>query len=305
VTAGERYWVGVASRDHVLRAVEGGFVQLSHGKRAPLERMGVGDWLVYYSPKESRKGGGALRAFTAIGRVVGEEAYSFDLGGGFVPFRRNVRYLPAEEAPIRPLIDRLSFIRNKGRWGQPFRRGHLEIPQVDFELVASAMGLNPGTGFEDRSEDEVVDEGLGTRYAEATDSPGLLLWQVTNMWQRRQRATLKAVNLTHVQFVLLASLAWLSRDGGPVAQARVAEHAKTDPVMTSEVLRTLQRKGLVERRPHPEDTRAKSLKLTPEGTRIVRRAVGLVERTDLEFFAPLDGDAEALTRLLRRLTGAP
>jgi len=89
-----------------------------------------------------------------------------------------------------------------------------------------------------------------------------------------------------------------------VAQARVAEHAKTDPVMTSEVLRTLQRKGLVERRPHPEDTRAKSLKLTPEGTRIVRRAVGLVERTDLEFFAPLDGDAEALTRLLRRLTGA-
>jgi DNA-binding MarR family transcriptional regulator len=74
--------------------------------------------------------------------------------------------------------------------------------------------------------------------------------------------------------------------------------------MTSEVLRTLQRKGLVERRPHPEDTRAKSLKLTPEGTRIVRRAVGLVERTDLEFFAPLDGDVEALTRLLRRLTGA-
>lgn len=147
-------------------------------------------------------------------------------------------------------------------------------------------------------------EDLGSRYAEATDSPGLLLWQVTNLWQRRQKAALKELNLTHVQFVLLASLAWLSQDGGPVTQARIAEHAKTDAVMTSEVLRTLQRKGLVERRPHPDDTRAKSLKPTPEGTEVVRRAVKLVERTDQEFFAPLDGGTEGLARLLRRLTGA-
>lgn len=147
-------------------------------------------------------------------------------------------------------------------------------------------------------------EDLGTRYAEATDSPGLLLWQVTNLWQRRQRAALKEVDLTHVQFVLLASLAWVSRNGKPVAQARIAEHAKTDAVMTSEVLRTLQRKGLVERRPHPYDTRAKSLKLTPRGTKVVRRALKLVEQTDQKFFAPLNDEAEGLANLLRRLTGA-
>lgn len=146
-------------------------------------------------------------------------------------------------------------------------------------------------------------EDLGTRYAEATDSPGLLLWQVTNLWQRRQRAALKEVDLTHVQFVLLASLAWVSRNGKPVTQARVAEHAKTDAVMTSEVLRTLQRKGFVERRPHPGDTRAKSLNLTPRGTEIVRRALKLVEHTDQEFFAPLNDDAKGLAQLLRRLTG--
>ncbi len=147
-------------------------------------------------------------------------------------------------------------------------------------------------------------EDFGSRYAEATDSPGLLLWQVTNLWQRRQRAALKEMDLTHVQFVLLASLAWLSQNAEPVTQARVAEHAKTDAVMTSEVLRTLQRKGLVERRPHPEDTRAKSLKPTPKGTEVVRRAVKLVEQTDQEFFAPLNGDVETLARLLARLTGA-
>lgn len=153
MTGGERYWVGVASRDHVLRGVQGGFAQLSHGKRASLERMGAGDWLVYYSPKESRNGGEPLQAFTAMGHVGGEADYRFDMGGGFVPFRRGVAYLPAkEEAPIRPLIDRLSFIQNKERWGQAFRSGHFEVRREDFELIASAMGLNLGTESEDRPE---------------------------------------------------------------------------------------------------------------------------------------------------------
>lgn len=150
---GERYWVGVASRDHVLRGVEGGFAQLSHGKLAPLERMRAGDWLVYYSPKESRNGDEPLQAFTAIGCVGEEAAYRFDMGGGFVPFRRDVAYLPAkEEASIRPLIGRLSFIRNKERWGQPFRSGHFEIQPEDFELIAAAMRLNPGTESNHRPE---------------------------------------------------------------------------------------------------------------------------------------------------------
>src|SRR3546814_15453085 len=38
------------------------------------------------------------------------------------------------------------------------------------------------------------------------NSPGFLLWQVTNQWQRRLRATLEPLGLTHVQFVLLAGL---------------------------------------------------------------------------------------------------
>ena len=48
--------------------------------------------------------------------------------------------------------------------------------------------------------------GLATEYEAAEDSPGLLLWQVTNRWQSAQRAALKPLGLTHVQFVLLASL---------------------------------------------------------------------------------------------------
>src|SRR5262249_57359520 len=105
---------------------------------------------------------------------------------------------------------------------------------------------------------------LATRHASADESPGLVLWQVTNRWQAAQRAALKPLGLTHVQFVLLASLAWLQEDG-PITQKRLAEHAATDPMMTSQVLRALEARGLVERAPHPGDGRAWAGSATPHG----------------------------------------
>jgi DNA-binding MarR family transcriptional regulator len=89
----------------------------------------------------------------------------------------------------------------------------------------------------------------------ADASPGLLLWQVSNRWQAAQRAALRPFDLTHVQFVLLASLTWLDNEG-PVTQKRLAEHAATDPMMTSQVLRALEERGLIRRGQHPTDARA-------------------------------------------------
>ena len=45
-----RYWVGVVSKNHVLRGVEGNFVGLSW-KGRPLKPYEKGDYLLYYSPK--------------------------------------------------------------------------------------------------------------------------------------------------------------------------------------------------------------------------------------------------------------
>jgi hypothetical protein len=88
-----RYWLGVVSRAHVERGVAGGFAQLCHGKAAPLRRMRAGDWLIYYSPKtEMRPDAPKLQAFTALGRLVDERVYEVDLGDGWVPHRRDVRY---------------------------------------------------------------------------------------------------------------------------------------------------------------------------------------------------------------------
>jgi DNA-binding MarR family transcriptional regulator len=140
---------------------------------------------------------------------------------------------------------------------------------------------------------------LATRFRAADESPGLLLWQVTNRWQAAQRAALKPFGLTHVQFVLLASLAWLNSDG-PITQRELADHAATDPMMTSQVLRTLEQRCLVDRSPHPLDGRAQALTLTRRGRSLVNKAITAVEQCDDDFFRPL-GSARAFTRALRVL----
>jgi EVE domain len=136
-----RYWIGVASQDHVIRGVQGGFCQLCHGKSNPLKRLNSGDWLVYYSPRMAMNSGNMLQSFTAIGQILAGEPYLFDLGNGFVPYRRDVRFIPAEETPIRLLLDDLSFIKNKKSWGYVFRFGLLEIPESDFQRIAVAMNV--------------------------------------------------------------------------------------------------------------------------------------------------------------------
>jgi len=148
-----------------------------------------------------------------------------------------------------------------------------------------------------------VTDRLDTEFADADESPGLLLWQVTNKWQAAQRAALKPYGLTHVQFVVLASLTWLGGEG-TVTQKALADHAALDPMMTSQVLRTLEGNGLVERRDHPVDRRAKALTVTDDGRSLANRAVKAVEACDLAFFQPLDdtaGFVRALATL--RLTG--
>ncbi len=146
------------------------------------------------------------------------------------------------------------------------------------------------------------DPGLSSAYDAPEVSPGFLLWQVTNHWQAMQRAALKPFGLTHVQFVLLASLVWLETNDEPVTQKYLAGHAGIDVMMTSQVARTLETKGLIKRLPHPNDRRAILLTATTEAVVLVNQAVLAVKKVDQQLFGYLghrqDNFIEAL-QLLR------
>lgn len=138
-------WIAVASAEHARRGRDAaqGFMQVCHGKSAPLKRLQPGDCVAYYAPALVMGGKQPFQHFVSIGLVQAGSPFEFDMGGGFVPWRRNVAYVPAQEAPIAPLLDAFEFVENRQRWGYKFRFGLFEINAHDMQLIAHAMQVQP------------------------------------------------------------------------------------------------------------------------------------------------------------------
>ena len=135
----------------------------------------------------------------------------------------------------------------------------------------------------------------------AEDSSGFLLWQVTNLWQREIKKILLPFDLTHSQFVILASMHWLTIQKADVTQIILSQHTKIDPMTTSQVVRTLQKKELISRQEHKTDTRAKTIEITEKGKKTIKKAVIAVEKFDREFFALLQTSQNTFNQNLQIL----
>lgn len=134
------------------------------------------------------------------------------------------------------------------------------------------------------------------------ESAGFLLWHVTLRWQREVASTLKPLGLTHVQFVLLASTWWLNGHNEQPSQAALSAFASVDVKMASQVIRTLEQKGLITRQIDAADTRARRLVVTEAGAALAPKAVDAVEAVDAALLKPLSrSNARAFTQTLRRL----
>lgn len=134
------HWIAVACAEHVARGRRDGIMQVCHGKGGPLRRLKPGDQVVYYSPTTIMGGGEKCQSFTALGTVQAGEPYQFDMGGGFVPFRRDVAWQETGFASILPLLDQLELTAGKRNWGAPFRFGLVRISAADMAVIARAMG---------------------------------------------------------------------------------------------------------------------------------------------------------------------
>lgn len=136
-----KYWIIVASKDHVKNGIKEGIAQACHGKAAPLKRLGKGDFVIYYSGKQFFGEPDKCQEFTAIGEVKDDDVYQFQMTPDFCPARRNIDFYESKNISILPLINSLDFIKNKKSWGYPFRFGFIEINQYDFDLISSQMLL--------------------------------------------------------------------------------------------------------------------------------------------------------------------
>ena len=136
-------WVAVASAEHVAIGRSGGFMQVGHGKGAPLKRLHARDRVAYYSPVRVFGEKEICQAFTAVGVVRDDLVYQGEMemanGEKFEPFRKDVTWFPSQDASIRRLLSQLSFTAGKTSWGYAFRFGLLKVTADDMDLIQSAM----------------------------------------------------------------------------------------------------------------------------------------------------------------------
>ena len=125
--------------------------------------------------------------------------------------------------------------------------------------------------------------------------------RVYNKWHSMIKKELKKMNLTHPQFVVLASLAYLSQNDNEITQIMISKLAGIDVMTISQILSLLEKHDFVKRKEHSRDTRAKAVILNKKGEEILQKAVPLVEQIDEIFFKKLDTDEEQFKHFLARL----
>ncbi|MBY0281417.1 MAG: MarR family transcriptional regulator [Alphaproteobacteria bacterium] len=140
-----------------------------------------------------------------------------------------------------------------------------------------------------------------SQFSEPEHSPGFLLWQVSSLWRRKIEAALYPLGITHIQFVLLANLNWREHFNKSSTQIELARSCKIDVNMASQVLRTLEKKGYLERIREPGNERSKFPKLTKAGKDIVKQAMPVVEKEDHKFFNCLAEELSSFKQQLHKL----
>lgn len=140
-----------------------------------------------------------------------------------------------------------------------------------------------------------------TRFEGSDPSPGFLLWKVSTQWRWHVETALAKIGLTYQQFILLAGLGWTTRNNADITQVKLARHCGTDITMTSQVLRSLERKGYVKRLQRKDDARSKFSQITERGALLVEQAIPLVESVDKQFFDGLGTDLQHYVEMMQTL----
>ena len=108
-------------------------------------------------------------------------------------------------------------------------------------------------------------------------------------WRVAVDRALAPRGLTHAQYVMLASLYGLERDGRTPTQRELADHTGLEALYVSKLARSLDADGLIQRTRDDVDTRSVRLELTAKGRETIQPAIAEVAGLLDKLLAPLGG----------------
>jgi MarR family transcriptional regulator, organic hydroperoxide resistance regulator len=135
---------------------------------------------------------------------------------------------------------------------------------------------------------------------------GFTLLKAAQVWRTEATEVLRAHELTVPQFLVVMALYRQARHGwDALTQSEVATRLGMDANTTSQIVRALERRGLLTRTAHPDDARARALALTPDGIERGRDASASARAlNDLFFSAVAPEQLTTLGDILDTLTTA-
>jgi len=129
-----KHWIAVISLEHAQIAATSGFLQVCHGKAAPLKATRAGDEFFIYCPKTRMKDGKSLKQIAFRGHFKDDRVYQVEQFPGFHPWRKDVCFDGQFQALALLSVEGMELTRNP-HWGMLARRGFFEISAHDAALL--------------------------------------------------------------------------------------------------------------------------------------------------------------------------
>ena len=134
---------------------------------------------------------------------------------------------------------------------------------------------------------------------------GFVMWRVTHRFQRELERALAPLDVTHLQFTILALVAWMGRSAAPATQADLSRFGDIHPMQVSNVLKALEGKAMVHRTPAGGHALAKHVRVTAAGLDTLRAAMPLAREVQLKLFGEAGKPGGALLTALLRIDALP
>jgi DNA-binding MarR family transcriptional regulator len=138
----------------------------------------------------------------------------------------------------------------------------------------------------------------GVSFGAPENAVGFVMWRIVGRYQREMDRALAAIDLTHLQFMLLALVAWFGRSGQAVTQIDLARSGGIQPMQVSQTIRVLESKKLLCRTRSSTDTRAKRVEVTRAGLKSLRNAMPVAIEIQRKLFGERGQPGGALLKSL-------
>lgn len=119
-------------------------------------------------------------------------------------------------------------------------------------------------------------------------SIGFQFWKLHKKWQKQVSAILTPHNITHTQFIMLASIAWFEEQQTSPSQTQVCKLMNLGKMTFSKAIRQLESTHLIHRKQSNVDARSVSLSLTREAMDIMPQLMHVIESIDKQIFGSLN-----------------